>query len=194
MPWLEDSDMPAARAWAELGWPLLRRASQPRHPRPSGQRVRRARRLSSLESNAGFAIEELGMTPVARVALRASATDAALDLAGACAVGEASEPRAFESETPASSSAEGWNTLTWSDSIGDEVKALRARSVGRCRRQGGYRAPCSRRAAGATPCPPKRRHRLHAILRRRSLNSPRYANESYSPVVSTRNACAENTG
>ncbi len=83
MPWLESSDLPACRAWAELGilgacafnelvdGGLLNAEGEPR------RLLSDFRQLRQLQ----LAYErDLGMTPAARMAIKASGTKAALDL------------------------------------------------------------------------------------------------------------------
>lgn len=88
MPWLEPSDMPAARAWAELEvltgqvYATLRSIGiangkgEPRRLLTDYRQLRQAQLT--------FA-RELGMTPAARMAIKATSTNQAIDLAGAFA-------------------------------------------------------------------------------------------------------------
>lgn len=83
MPWLESSDLPACRAWAELeilgacafselmGAGLLNAEDEPRRLLTDFRQLRQVQ--LSYE-------RELGMTPAARMAIKASGTRAALDL------------------------------------------------------------------------------------------------------------------
>ena len=86
MPWLEPSDLPACRAWAELeilsagvfaaltAEGLTNAQGEPRRLLSEFRQLRQAQ----------LAYErELGMTPAARMALKANGTRAALDLAAA---------------------------------------------------------------------------------------------------------------
>jgi hypothetical protein len=86
MPWLEESDLPACRAWAELeilgAIVFTELASNgPLTPEREGRRLlddyRRMRSTQLLYE------KELGMTPAARMAIKASGTRAAFDLAAA---------------------------------------------------------------------------------------------------------------
>ena len=84
MPWLEDSDVPACRAWAQMeiladtAFAVLRQVfivnkeGEPRRLLTDFRQLRQAQ----------LAYErELGMTPAARMSIRANGTRAALDLA-----------------------------------------------------------------------------------------------------------------
>lgn len=83
MPWIESSDLPACRAWAELeilgayafselvGAGLLNAEAEPRRLLTDFRQLRQVQ--LSYE-------RELGMTPAARMAIKASGTRAALDL------------------------------------------------------------------------------------------------------------------
>lgn len=95
MPWLESSDLPACRAWAELeilgasafcelvDGGLLNAEGEPRRLLTDFRQLRQVQ--LSYE-------RELGMTPAARMAIKASGTRAALDLVAMMAkpAGEAS--------------------------------------------------------------------------------------------------------
>src|SRR5208282_1777611 len=95
MPWLEPSDLPACRAWAELEIlganafselltaGLLNTEGEPRRLLTDYRQLRQVQ--LSYE-------RELGMTPAARMAIKASGTKAALDLAAAMAKAEDVEP------------------------------------------------------------------------------------------------------
>ena len=91
MPWLETSDLPACRAWAELEilganafselltMGLLNAKGEPRRLLTDYRQLRQVQ--LSYE-------RELGMTPAARMTIKASGTKAALDLAAAMANSE----------------------------------------------------------------------------------------------------------
>lgn len=94
MPWLEQSDLPACRAWAELEIlsatvfaalttdGLTNAEGEPRRLLSEFRQLRQAQ----------LAYErELGMTPAARMNIRVSSTRAALDLAHALANGREGE-------------------------------------------------------------------------------------------------------
>jgi hypothetical protein len=90
MPWLEEADIPTCRAWAQLeiladiAYAMLTRIGiisnnikcEPRRLLTDYRQLRQAQ-LSYAR--------ELGMTPAARMAIKASGTRAALDLPGAMA-------------------------------------------------------------------------------------------------------------
>jgi hypothetical protein len=88
MPWLERSDLPACRAWAELeilganafsellGTGLLNAEGEPRRLLTDYRQLRQIQ--LSYE-------RELGMTPAARIAIKASGTQAVFDLVAAMA-------------------------------------------------------------------------------------------------------------
>jgi hypothetical protein len=94
MPWLEPSDMPAARAWAELeylagqvyaalrGFGVLNREGEARRLLDDYRKLRQTQVVLA---------RELGMTPAARMAIKANGTKAALDLAAAMATAEDTE-------------------------------------------------------------------------------------------------------
>lgn len=94
MPWLESSDMPAARAWAELeylagqvyaalrGFGVLNREGEARRLLDDYRKLRQTQVVLA---------RELGMTPAARMAIKANGTKAALDLAAAMAKAEDAE-------------------------------------------------------------------------------------------------------
>jgi phage terminase small subunit len=87
LPWLEDADIPAVRAWCELellaqrawlkltenGASILTPKEEPRGLLDAYQRLRK----TQLQFE-----RELGMTPRARMEIKTSGTRAALDLAG----------------------------------------------------------------------------------------------------------------
>lgn len=83
MPWLEDSDFPACRGWAELEI-LTRTVFTDLQAKGIFNKQGEARRLLNDYRQlrlAQLAYErELGMTPLARVELKAHSTQAALDL------------------------------------------------------------------------------------------------------------------
>ena len=88
MPWLEPSDLPACRAWAELeilganafsellGSGLLNAEGEPRRLLTDLRQLRQVQLAYA---------RELGMTPAARMAIKANGTRAAVDLAAAMA-------------------------------------------------------------------------------------------------------------
>jgi hypothetical protein len=94
MPWLEPSDMPAARAWAEFeylagqvyaalrGFGVLNREGEARRLLDDYRKLRQTQVVLA---------RELGMTPAARMAIKANGTKAALDLAAAMATAEDTE-------------------------------------------------------------------------------------------------------
>ena len=94
MPWLEPSDAPAVRAWAELeylaghvyaalrGFGVLNREGEARRLLDDYRKLRQTQVVLA---------RELGMTPAARMAIRANGTKAALDLAAAMAKAEDAE-------------------------------------------------------------------------------------------------------
>jgi len=83
MPWLEASDLPACRAWAELeilgahafsellGAGLLNGEGEPRRLLSDFRQLRQVQLAYA---------RELGMTPAARIAIKATGTRATLDL------------------------------------------------------------------------------------------------------------------
>jgi hypothetical protein len=91
MPWIEPSDWPACRAWAEMeflasqvyaalrGFGVLNRAGEARRLLGDYRMLRQTQVVLS---------RELGMTPAARMAIKASGGRAPLDLAAAMAHGE----------------------------------------------------------------------------------------------------------
>jgi hypothetical protein len=94
MPWIEDSDLPACRAWAQLEiladttFAVLRqifiinKEGEPRRLLTDFRQLRQTQ----------LAYErELGMTPAARATIQANGTRAALDLAAALANTEDAE-------------------------------------------------------------------------------------------------------
>lgn len=84
MPWLEAEDLPAARAWAELEYlsgqvyAILRLGTVVSANGEGKRLLDDYRKLR--QAQLAFA-RELGMTPAARMAIRANGTRAALDLA-----------------------------------------------------------------------------------------------------------------
>jgi hypothetical protein len=91
MPWLEEADVPACRAWAQIeiladmAYTMLQRISiindksEPRRLLTDFRQLRQAQLMYA---------RELGMTPAARMAIKASGTRAPLDLAAAMANGD----------------------------------------------------------------------------------------------------------
>jgi hypothetical protein len=93
MPWLEEADIPTCRAWAQLeilsdiAYAMLTRigiisnniACEPRRLLTDFRQLRQAQLAYA---------RELGMTPAARMAIKANGTRAPLDLAAAMAKGE----------------------------------------------------------------------------------------------------------
>ena len=88
MPWLERSDVPACRAWAELeilGATVFAELHLNGITNVEGEPRRLLTEYRQLRQ-AQLAYErELGMTPAARMAIKANGTRAALDLAAAMA-------------------------------------------------------------------------------------------------------------
>jgi hypothetical protein len=94
MPWLEPSDFPTMRAWAELeilagqvyaalrGFGVLNREGEARRLLDDYRKLRQTQVVLA---------RELGMTPAARMAIKANGTKAALDLAAAMAKAEDTE-------------------------------------------------------------------------------------------------------
>ena len=91
MPWLEPADLPAARAWAELEYlagqvyAVLRIGSVV-NAKGEGKRLLddyRKLRQAQLQFS-----RELGLTPAARMAIKANGTRAAFDLAAQLADGD----------------------------------------------------------------------------------------------------------
>ena len=84
MPWLEDSDQPACRGWAQMEVMASRIYAELRdHGFTNGEGEPR-RLLSEFRQlrQTQLAYErELGMTPASRMAMKASGTHAALDIA-----------------------------------------------------------------------------------------------------------------
>src|SRR5713226_8013436 len=84
MRWLEPSDMPACRAWAEMEYlagqvyAVLRGAGVFNQKGEARRLLTDYRQLR--QAQLGFA-RELGMTPAARMAIKATGTRAAFDLA-----------------------------------------------------------------------------------------------------------------
>jgi hypothetical protein len=90
MPWLEPSDMPAARAWAELEYLAGQvyaalRAMGVLNKEGEGRRLLDDYR--KLRQTQAVLARELGMTPAARIAIKANGTKAAVDLVAAMAAG-----------------------------------------------------------------------------------------------------------
>ena len=88
MPWLEDSDLPVCRSWAELEVLGSRVYAELRNRGVIGAEGDARRLLNDYRTlratQLAFA-RELGMTPAARMALKTSGTRAAFDLAAAMA-------------------------------------------------------------------------------------------------------------
>ena len=84
MPWLEPSDMPACRAWAEMEYLAGQVYAVLRAGGVFNQKGEARRLLTDYrqlrQAQLGFA-RELGMTPAARMAIKATGTRAAFDLA-----------------------------------------------------------------------------------------------------------------
>jgi phage terminase small subunit len=94
MLWLEESDLPVARAWAEMEvlasqtyaalrvMGVINKQGEARHLLDDYRKLRQTQIVLA---------RELGLTPAARVATQASGTRAALDLAAALASTEEAE-------------------------------------------------------------------------------------------------------
>lgn len=83
MPWLEPSDIPCARAWAELeilGANVFAELIRNGVSNYEGEPRRLLTELRQLRQTQLAYERELGLTPAARVAIKASGTKAALDL------------------------------------------------------------------------------------------------------------------
>src|SRR5712671_5786732 len=84
-PWLEASDFPAVRAWSEMEY-LSNQVYAALASMGVLNRQGEARRLLSeyrqLRATQVMLARELGLTPAARMAIRATGTRTALDLAG----------------------------------------------------------------------------------------------------------------
>jgi hypothetical protein len=84
MPWLEDSDVPACRAWAQLEimadtcHAILRRAGVTNTQGEPRRLLQDFTRLRSIQLQYA---KELAMTPASRMAIKANGTRAPLDLA-----------------------------------------------------------------------------------------------------------------
>ena len=88
MPWLEESDMPAARAWAEyeiLASTIFAELYVHGFANAEGEPRRLLSEYRMLRQGQLAYERELGMTPAARMAMKAIGTKAALDLAAAMA-------------------------------------------------------------------------------------------------------------
>jgi hypothetical protein len=89
VPWLEDSDAPACRRWAELEV-LIGQAYAALRTRglfdAEGNLRRLAEDYRKLVMAQAVWSRELGLTPASKVAIKANSTSAALDLAGRFAV------------------------------------------------------------------------------------------------------------
>lgn len=83
MPWIERSDIPCARAWAELeilGANVFAELMANGVSNSEGEPRRLLTELRQLRQTQLAFARELGMTPAARVAMKAGQTKAALDL------------------------------------------------------------------------------------------------------------------
>jgi len=88
MAWLEPSDVPAARAWAELeilGAIIFAELITNGIGNADGEPRRLLTEFRQLRQVQLAYERELGMTPAARVAIKANGTKAALDIAAALA-------------------------------------------------------------------------------------------------------------
>jgi hypothetical protein len=96
MPWLEDSDVPVCRAWAELEALASRVYAELRDKgviNSEGDARRLLDDYRKLRATQIVLSRELGMTPASRIALKADSTGAALDLVAQIAAQDAaSEP------------------------------------------------------------------------------------------------------
>ncbi len=101
MPWIEDSDLPAARSWGELeflcGLMYVEiRAHGILTPKGNVREVVDAYRR--LRATQAVLSRELGMTPASRAVLKASGVKAPFDLAKACAEVEDAEAKPAEDQ------------------------------------------------------------------------------------------------
>jgi hypothetical protein len=84
MPWLQESDFPACRAWAEMeilceqAYAVLRAGGLLNHEGDARHIFGDYRKMRSAQATWSV---QLGMTPMSRIALKANATGSALDLA-----------------------------------------------------------------------------------------------------------------
>jgi hypothetical protein len=88
MPWLEPSDFPAARAWAELeilGANIFIELISNGITNEDGEPRRLLTEFRQIRQVQLSYERELGMTPAARMVIKASGTKAAVDLAAAMA-------------------------------------------------------------------------------------------------------------
>ena len=88
MPWIEPSDIPSARAWAELeilGANVFAELIANGVTNREGEQRRLLTELRQLRQVQLAYARELGMTPAARMAIKANGTRAAVDLAAAMA-------------------------------------------------------------------------------------------------------------
>lgn len=94
MHWLEDADVPACRAWAQLEI-LADRAFAYLHAldivNAKGETRRLVDDIRKLRLAQLAYARELGMTPAARMVIKATGTRAALDIVGALASDEAAD-------------------------------------------------------------------------------------------------------
>lgn len=91
MPWLEPSDIPCARAWAELeilGANVFAELITNGVVNQEGEPRRLLTELRQLRQTQLAYERELGLTPAAKVAIKASGTRAALDLVAMMAKAE----------------------------------------------------------------------------------------------------------
>jgi hypothetical protein len=110
MPWLEPSDVPAARAWCELEvvsgqvYAALRLQGVVTR---EGEGRRLLDDYRKLRATQVVLSRELGMTPASRIAIKAGSTGAALDLVAAMArIEELPARETVEPEPESSSSGE----------------------------------------------------------------------------------------
>lgn len=109
MPWLEASDLPACRAWAELeilSASVFTALTTDGFANAEGEPRKLLTEYRQLRQ-AQLAYErELGMTPAARMAIKATGTSAAVDLAAQLATAETA-PKEDEHEEDAKSGGAG---------------------------------------------------------------------------------------
>jgi hypothetical protein len=87
-PWIEASDIPIARRWCELEFLIARvyaelRTTGPVNGKGEGKRLVHDYRL--LVQTQSMLASQLGLSPAARMTIKANGTRAALDLAAAMA-------------------------------------------------------------------------------------------------------------
>jgi hypothetical protein len=102
MPWIEDSDLPACRGWADLellsasvGYCL----AQLGPVNDNGEPRRLLTEFRHLKLAQLAHERELGMTPAARIAIKANATSAAVDLAAQLAAATGAEEENENADT-----------------------------------------------------------------------------------------------